>query len=171
MFMKNQGLKIVELTSIEQHIEELSDLLMKVVDDGASIGFLSPMARSAARDFWRHALSPHVILYIACVDGSIAGTVQLHLCTKQNGTNRAEIAKMMVHPKFRQKGIARSLMEIAEKRAKEEVRTLLILDTVEGAPSNHLYTSLGFVQGGRIPDYAASPFGELEATIIYYKQI
>lgn len=169
--MKNQGLKIVELTSIDQHIEELCDLLMKVVDDGASIGFLSPMASAAAMDYWHHVLNPHVFLYIAWIDDTIAGTVQLHLCTKQNGTNRAEIAKMMVHPKFRQKGIARSLMEIAEKRAKEEGRTLLILDTVEGAPSNHLYTSLGFVHGGRIPDYAASPFGELEATIIYYKQI
>ncbi|KAA0561530.1 GNAT family N-acetyltransferase [Rossellomorea aquimaris] len=169
--MENQGLKIVELTTIDQHIEELSDLLMKVVDDGASIGFLSPMARTAAMDFWQHTLNSHVILYAAWVDDTIAGTVQLHLCTKQNGTNRAEIAKMMVHPKFRQKGIARSLMQTAEKRAKEEGRTLLILDTVEGAPSNHLYTSLGFIQGGRIPDYASSPFGELEATIIYYKQI
>lgn len=169
--MKDKGLKIVELTTIDQHIEELSDLLMKVVDEGASIGFLSPMARAAAMDFWEHALSPHVILFTAWVDDAIAGTVQLHLCMKQNGTNRAEIAKMMVHPNYRQKGIARSLMQTAEERAKEEGRTLLILDTVEGAPSNHLYKSLGFVQGGRIPDYAASPFGELEATIIYYKQI
>ncbi|MGE6754009.1 GNAT family N-acetyltransferase [Rossellomorea sp. NPDC071047] len=169
--MRNQGLKIVELKTIEQHMEELSELLMKVVDDGASIGFLSPMARAAAMDFWQHALKPHVILFVAWVDETIAGTVQLHLCTKQNGTNRAEIAKMMVHSKFRQKGIARSLMQTAEKRAKEEGRTLLILDTVEGAPSNHLYKSLGYIQGGRIPDYAASPFGELEATIIYYKQV
>jgi ribosomal protein S18 acetylase RimI-like enzyme len=169
--VKNQGLKIEELTTIDQHIDELSDLLMNVVDDGASIGFLSPMARSAAMEFWQQVLNPHVILYAAWMDDAIAGTVQLHLCTKQNGTNRAEIAKMMVHPQFRQKGIARKLMQTAEERAIEEGRTLLILDTVEGAPSNHLYTSLGFVQGGRIPDYAASPFGELEATIIYYKQI
>ncbi|MFI8575591.1 GNAT family N-acetyltransferase [Rossellomorea aquimaris] len=169
--MKNQGQKIEELTTIDQHIEELSDLLMNVVDEGASIGFLSPMARSAAMEFWQHVLNPHVILYAAWMDDAIAGTVQLHLCTKQNGTNRAEIAKMMTHPQFRQKGIARSLMQTAEKRAKEEGRTLLILDTVEGAPSNHLYKSLEFVQGGRIADYAASPFGELEATIIYYKQI
>jgi ribosomal protein S18 acetylase RimI-like enzyme len=169
--MMNKDLKIKELTTIDQHIVELSDLLRIVVDGGASIGFLSPMARSAAVDFWRHALQPHVILYVALVDDTIAGTVQLHLCTKPNGTHRAEIAKMMVHPTFRQKGIAKNLMQTAERRATEEGRTLLILDTVEGAPSNHLYTSLGFVKGGRIPEYATSPYGELEATILYYKQI
>ncbi|WP_034762337.1 GNAT family N-acetyltransferase [Rossellomorea vietnamensis] len=167
----NKNLEIKELTTIEEHIVELSHLLRTVVDDGASIGFLSPMDRFTAVEFWGDALRPHVILYIAWVGEAIAGTVQLHLCTKQNGTHRAEIAKMMVHPAFRQKGIAKKLMQSAEKRAKEEGRTLLILDTVEGAPSNHLYTSLGFVKGGRIPDYATSPFGKLEATIIYYKHI
>jgi ribosomal protein S18 acetylase RimI-like enzyme len=169
--MMNKVLEIKELTTIGQHIVELSDLLRIVVDDGASIGFLSPMAPSAAAEFWHHTLNTHVILYVALMDDTLAGTVQLHLCTKQNGTHRAEIAKMMVHPAFRQKGIAKKLMQTAEKRAKEEGRTLLILDTVEGAPSNHLYTSLGFLQGGRIPDYAASPYGELEPTVIYYKHI
>lgn len=167
----NQGVKIEELKSIDPFIGEMSDLLRIVVDNGASIGFLSPLAPSDAAEYWMNILRPHVILYVAWVDNTIAGTVQLHLCTKQNGTNRAEIAKMMMHPAFRQKGIAKKLMQTAEKRAKEEGRTLLILDTVEGAPSNHLYTSLGYVQGGRIPEYAASPNGELEPTIIYYKQI
>ncbi|MBW3112177.1 GNAT family N-acetyltransferase [Bacillus sp. MCCB 382] len=162
---------IEELTTVEQQLEELSDLIRTVVDDGASIGFLSPLSPADATDFWRGTLNPHVILFVAWIEGAMAGTVQLQLCTKQNGTNRAEIAKMMVHPNFRQKGIAKKLMQAAENRAKKEGRTLLIFDTVEGAPSNHLYTSMGYIQGGRIPDYAASPFGELEATILYYKQI
>lgn len=171
MMMKD--VKIEEITTIDKDVDvkELSDLLKSVVDDGASIGFLAPLANSVAVGYWENALDQPIILLVAKIRDQIVGTVQLHLCTKQNGTNRAEIAKMMVHPHFRQKGIARILMQTAEKRAKEEGRTLLILDTVEGAPSNHLYTSLGFIQGGRIPDYAASPFGELEATIIYYKQI
>ncbi len=164
-------LYIEELTTVEQQLEELSDLIRTVVDDGASIGFLSPLSPADATDFWRGTLNPHVILFVAWIEGAMAGTVQLQLCTKQNGKNRAEIAKMMVHPNFRQKGIAKKLMQAAENRAKKEGRTLLILDTVEGAPSNHLYTSMGYIQGGRIPDYAASPFGELEATILYYKQI
>ncbi|BCB02656.1 GNAT family N-acetyltransferase [Bacillus sp. KH172YL63] len=165
-----ENLKIEEITDIGPHVNELSELLCKVVEDGASIGFLSPIARTTATDYWVNALESHVILFIAKVGDHIAGTVQLHLCTKQNGTHRAEIAKMMTHPHFRQKGIARRLMQAAESRAKGEGRTLLILDTVEGAPSNHLYTSLGYIKGGRIPDYAASPQGELEATILYYKR-
>jgi ribosomal protein S18 acetylase RimI-like enzyme len=169
MLAMNQ--KIEELTMIESHLRELSELLIRVVDDGASIGFLSPLAHSAAMDYWKNALDQNIILLVSKMDNQIVGTVQIHLCAKQNGKNRAEIAKMMVHPQFRQKGIGRRLMQKAEERAKEEGRTLLVLDTVEGAPSNHLYTSLGFVRGGRIPGYAASPFGELEATIIYYKQI
>lgn len=101
----------------------------------------------------------------------IVGSVQLHLSTKANGTHRAEIAKLMTHSNYRRNGIARSLMQKAEDRAKQEDRSLIVLDTREGDPSNLLYTSMGYIQAGRIPSYAISANGELHATIFYYKVI
>ncbi|MBM7585472.1 ribosomal protein S18 acetylase RimI-like enzyme [Bacillus pakistanensis] len=164
-------LKIEQLTSIGDHIEELSELLIQTVEDGASIGFLPPLKSSEATKYWESALSPDVILFVAKINNQVAGCVQLQLCTKQNGEHRAEIAKLMTHPNYRRNGIGRSLMQKAEERAMQDGRTLLVLDTREGDPSNHLYTSIGYIQAGRIPHYAKSANGGLDATIFYYKSL
>ncbi len=113
-----------EVTSMDEHIDQLSELLVQVVEDGASIGFLPPLKRSEAKEYWETVLKPDVILYVAKVNNEIVGSVQLHLCTKQNGLHRAEIAKLMTHPNVRRQGIGRSLMQKAEERAKQEGRSL-----------------------------------------------
>lgn len=77
----------------------------------------------------------------------------------------------MTHPNFRRNGIGRSLMQKVEERAKQENRSLLVLDTREGDPSNKLYKSLDYQEVGTIPGYAISPNGKLDATVIYYKNI
>jgi ribosomal protein S18 acetylase RimI-like enzyme len=166
-----RDVKIEQLTSIEEHMDELSELLIQVVEDGASIGFLPPLMISGAKKYWQNSLTPEVILFVAKINNQIVGSVQLHLCTKQNGGHRAEIAKLMTHPHYRRNGIGRSLMQKAEERAKQEGRSLLVLDTREGDPSNLLYTSMGYIRAGRIPHYAKSASGELHATILYYKQL
>jgi ribosomal protein S18 acetylase RimI-like enzyme len=161
--------EISELKTSEVHIEQLSDLLIKTVEGGASIGFLPPMSHSQATEYWENVLEPNVILLIAKVNHAIVGSVQLQLCAKQNGRHRAEIAKLITHPDYRRKGIARLLMQKAEERAKQEKRSLLVLDTREGDVSNQLYISLGFTECGRIPFFAESADGKLDTTIVYYK--
>lgn len=161
--------KIEQVLSIEEHKSELSELLIRVVEEGASIGFLPPLKLSEATRYWENVLSPEVILFIATTNNRVVGSVQLHLCTKQNGNHRAEIAKLMTHPEYRRHGIGRLLMNKAEERARQEGRSLLVLDTREGDPSNLLYASIGYIQAGRIPEYARSATGELHATIYYYK--
>lgn len=162
-------LEIEQLTSIDKHIDELSKLLIKVVDDGASLGFLPPLRSSEAAEYWGNAPNCDVLLLIAKINNRIVGSVQVHLSTKQNGSHRAEIAKLMTHPDYRRKGIGSSLMKRAEEIAKQERRSLLVLDTREGDPSNNLYASMGYILGGRIPYYARSANGELHATNLYYK--
>jgi ribosomal protein S18 acetylase RimI-like enzyme len=165
------AVEIFNISNINEHVEELSDLLIKVVHEGASIGFLPPLKKEDADAFWKSCAAPEIIFIAAKIEGKIAGTVQLHLCTKPNGTHRAEVAKLMTHPDYRKKGIARQLMKEIEKRAKQEERTLLVLDTREGDPSNFLYQSIGFIEAGRIPNFAQSETGTLDTTILYYKNI
>lgn len=150
---------------------QLAELLIYVVADGASVGFLAPLSRDEALDYWDHVLGPDVLLWAAAINGKVVGTVQLHLAIKANGAHRAEVAKLMVHPGYRKKGIGRRLMERVERAALEARRSLLILDTREGDPSNLLYQSLGYRAAGRIPGYARSSDGRLEATVFYYKQL
>ncbi|PLS17416.1 N-acetyltransferase [Bacillus sp. M6-12] len=164
-----ETLKIEQIFSLEANLEELSELLIKVVEEGASIGFLPPMSKQDAVKYWETVLSPEVILLVAKLNKKIVGSVQLHLTEKQNGKHRAEIAKLMAHPNYRRNGIGRTLMQSAEEMAKKKERTLIVLDTREGDTSNKLYTSLDYIQAGRIPNYAKSANGELAATIFYYK--
>lgn len=171
VFLLSNMIIIEELNSIGSHINQLSELLVKVVEDGASIGFLPPIELLEANNYWEDLLKPEVILYIAQLNNEIVGCVQLHLCTKQNGSHRAEVAKLMAHPDYRRKGIGRFLMEKVEERAKQERRTLLVLDTREGDASNHLYKSIGFVEAGRIPHYAKSSNGDIHTTVFYYKSL
>ncbi|WP_397334391.1 GNAT family N-acetyltransferase [Paenibacillus glycanilyticus] len=162
---------VEQLSSIEESLEELADLLVEVVKDGASVGFLPPLGKEEAKQYWRSVPGPDARLFAAKVDGRIAASVQLQLCGKANGSHRAEIAKLMTRPAFRRRGLARLLMREAEAAALQENRTLLVLDTREGDPSNLLYASVGYELAGRIPNFAKSADGGLDATMIYYKNI
>ncbi len=136
-----RSIVIEEIKRLDEDLEELSELLKTVVNDEASIGFLPPLEQKEATNYWQTVLAPEVILYVAKINNEMAGSVQLHLVTKPNGIHRAEICKLMTHPNFRRNGIGRSLMQKAEERAKQENRSLLVLDTREGDPSNRLYKS------------------------------
>lgn len=163
---------ITELTSLTtSDIEQLAGLLKNVVDDGASIGFLAPLQLDEASDYWHHALQSGVQLWVAHMNNQIVASVQLHLAQKSNGLHRAEVAKLMVHTDYRRNGLAHLLMQHLEQRAVSEQRTLLVLDTRSGDPSNDLYQSLGFKTAGVIPKFALSSNGEFEDTVLYYKEL
>ncbi|MFZ4816041.1 MAG: GNAT family N-acetyltransferase [Phototrophicaceae bacterium] len=156
-------------------IPQLVALLVNVVDDGASIGFLPPLDVGEAETYWRDVLesvhSGKVHMWVAEVAGQIVGTIQLAPSLKGNARHRAEVQKLMVHTAFRQRGIARTLMLTAEAEAHALPRKLLVLDTREGDPSNRLYLSLGYVEAGRIPYFAENGDGNLDTTVLYYKLI
>ena len=166
-----QSINIVVCSTIEPFCNDLEELLTLVVDDGASIGFLPPLSATDASAYWEGVLGPDVILLVARTGDRVIGSVQLHLCPKPNGSHRAEIAKLMTHPEYRRQGIGRQLMEQAETYAIRRARTLLVLDTREGDPSNALYLSMRYERAGSIPAYARSSDGKLDATVFYYKQL
>ncbi|KMK76251.1 GNAT family N-acetyltransferase [Alkalihalobacillus pseudalcaliphilus] len=159
--------EIKELSSVQ--INELCDLLIKVVEDDASIGFLAPLKKDVATEYIKSVITPSNLLLVAKINEKIVGSVQLELATKQNATHRSEIAKLMTHPDYRRKGIGRQLMVKAEEIAREHNRSLMILDTRKGDASNYLYQSLGYLEAGQIPNYALSSTGKLDTTVYYYK--
>lgn len=150
---------------------QLTALLVAVVDDGASIGFHLPLAPSEAAAYWRGVLGPNRVLLLAEDDGRIVGSAQLALEPRTNGRHRAEVAKVIVHPAVRRRGLARALMAHLERVARREGRSLLVLDTRAGDPSNNLYRGIGYVEVGQIPGYVTTETGVLQATVIYYKTL
>jgi GNAT superfamily N-acetyltransferase len=109
---------------------------------------------------------------IARDDEHIVGTVQLELDMPPNQQHRAAVAKLLVHPAARRRGVARALMIALEEIARIEGRSLLTLDTVSGSNAERLYTSLGYITVGIIPRFARGALTpELEGTTIMYKEL
>lgn len=152
----------------------LADLLADTVHGGASVGFLAPLDRAEAVAWWEERAADVAAGRLAvwgAYDGDrVLGTVSLAFPGKANSRHRAEIVKLMVHPEARGQGLGRSLLATAEDAAAAAGVTLLHLDTETGSPAEHLYRSAGWTAIGAIPDYAASPDGELRPTTIYYKR-
>lgn len=164
------SVEIIKLDSVGPYIGQLAELMVETVDGGASIGFIAPMEKQEAEAYWHSLqLSEHTHVWVALAGDSVIGTIQLHLTNKANGCHRAEIAKLMVANKARRQGIGRKLLAVAEETATEQNRTLLILDTEEGAPSNVLYKTSGYTFAGTIPQFAENPHGGLRGTNLYYK--
>lgn len=153
----------------------LCDILIEVVADGGSVGFMHPLAPETAGAFWDRALAAGARgerVVLGAWDGEVlAGTVTLLLDCPPNQPHRAEIAKLMTRLTHRGRGVATSLMRAAEALAVQRGRSLLVLDTAVEDGAAALYDRLGFIRAGVVPDYALKPHGGLTGTIIYWKRV
>jgi ribosomal protein S18 acetylase RimI-like enzyme len=169
------GVTIAVLEPSAQVRSTLGDILSEAVADGASVSFMHPVAPQAAETFWTKALAAAArgerVLLGAWDAGALIGTVTLLLDCADNQPHRAEIAKLIVRPSHRGRGIATALMRAAEAAAVARGRSLLVLDTAEEGGAAGLYEGLGFQLAGRIPDYAFKPHGGLNGTLIYFKRV
>ncbi|MBN9669550.1 GNAT family N-acetyltransferase [Roseibium aggregatum] len=156
-------------------VPDLSRLLKSCVEDGAGIGFILPLSEEKAEAFWKDKLAGvedgSAFVMVAKDGDNIAGVVMLMLATQDNGPHRAEVAKLMVHPDHRRKGLARKLMTAIDGLALSLDRWLLVLDTVTGDRAEKLYPTCGYKKAGVIPDYAYDSHGTLDATTVFYKDL
>ena len=163
--------------AITARLPQLADLLHACVQDGASVGFILPFSRQDSAQFWRGNVLPAAArgvrqLLVAELDGALAGAVQLDWDTPPNQAHRAEVRKLLVHPMFRRRGMARQLIQAVETQARALPRSLLTLDTRSDDHAQPLYLSLGYQVAGSIPGYALAPEGgRLDATTIMYRQL
>jgi ribosomal protein S18 acetylase RimI-like enzyme len=153
---------------------QLAEVLRACVLAGASVGFELPFPHEEARAFWLglHGAverGERRLFVVRGTDGRIDGTLQLVLAGMPNGRHRAELSKMLVHPRARRQGLAQALVRHAEVVARSLGRTLIVLDTCSGEPAEGMYLRLGYERCGEIPQYATMPDGLLGATTFMYK--
>jgi acetyltransferase len=167
---------MIEQLSSDQaaaNLPALIELLQDSVACGASIGFLPPLGDGEAREYWNGVIEElargALVLLIARQDGVVVGTVQLALAQRPNARHRAEVQKLLVHTRARRQGIGQALLHAADNAARQAGRTLLVLDTRAGDPSEQLYLKHGYTRAGAIPQFARSANGDLDATAIFYK--
>jgi len=154
--------------------DQLAEVLRACVLAGASVGFELPFPQEEARAFWLglHGAverGERRLFVMRGADGRIDGTLQLVVAGLPNGRHRAELSKMLVHPRARRQGLAQALVRQAEALARSLGRTLIVLDTCSGEPAEGMYLKLGYERCGEIPQYATMPDGRLGATTFMYK--
>jgi ribosomal protein S18 acetylase RimI-like enzyme len=150
----------------------LAGLLVDVVQGGASVGFLADLTVDEAERWWAAHLAREGQRVLVARDGDeLLGTGTLVLASQPNGRHRGEIAKLLVSPRARRRGVGRLLLGALEDAAREEHRTLLVLDTVTGSPAQRLYESAGWSVVGVVEDYAAMPDGSLAPTTFLSRRL
>lgn len=156
-------------------VGELAELLIDTVDGGASIGFLAPLERETAVAWWEERVDAvsagRLAVWVAHTADRILGTVSLVFPDKPNSRHRAELVKLMVHRDGRGQGLGRGLLTTAEHAAVTAGITLLHLDTETDSPAESSTAPPASTRLGAIPDYAATPSGELRPTTIFYKRV
>jgi GNAT superfamily N-acetyltransferase len=153
----------------------LADILIDCVQGGSSVSFLLPITRETAEGFYAKTAARvaerSAVLFVAAIDGEIVGTVQLCPVLIENQPHRAEVAKLLVHRRGRQRGVAQALMAALEDKARAEGRTLLSLDTTTGSPAERLYEKLGWHRLGVMPGHALMATGEPSDTTFFWKAL
>jgi GNAT superfamily N-acetyltransferase len=169
--------ELLTLTGSEAHGQcgALAEILIACVNGSASVSFMAPLDRDKAESFWRTVAEGvergERILIVAKDRGRLVGTVQVLLKQPENQPHRADVAKMLVHPDARRRGIGAQLMRFVEEAARSAGKTLLVLDTTTGGDAERLYERMGWIRVGVIPDYALMPDGTPCGTTIFYKSL
>lgn len=179
--MNPTALPIVDAASVDfdAALPALTELLQACVAGGASIGWPTTPSAQVAATFWRGCAAATaagercfwLVLDDPLDPASVIGSAQLAFAGMPNGRHRADIMKVMVHPRARRRGVAEALMRHAETQALAHGRWLLVLDTLLGCDAERLYTRLGYQLCGRIPQYAELGDGSFEATTVMFKSL
>lgn len=154
---------------------ELAQVLRACVEAGASVSFMQPLASAEAEAFFQgvadDVASGAAILAAARRDGELVGAAQARPAPQPNQPHRFDVAKMLVRPDARGRGIGAALLARVEREALARGRWLGVLDTVTGSDGDRLYTRCGWTRVGEIPDFALWPQGGLCPTTFFYKRL
>lgn len=165
----------LDARAIKEVRTQLATLLLDAVADGHSLGFLAGLDDLQLDAYWsgveRDVARGSRVLLAAERSGILCGSVQLKLCQKPNGGNRAELQKLLVHCTMRRRGIGTALLQAAEIEALSLRRGLLFLDTEAGSGAEGLVGRAGYTRVGELPEYSCTPNGHWRATAIWYKTL
>ncbi|HKP18433.1 MAG TPA: GNAT family N-acetyltransferase [Gaiellaceae bacterium] len=175
--MAAAAIEVRRLTAAEarDEVDGLAAVLHDCVAGGASVRYMAPFSQADARAAFEAAVADveqrRRVLLAAFGGGELVGTVQVALAMQPNSPHRGEVVQLLVRRAARGRGVATQLMERAEKEARAEGKTLLVLDTVTDDPGERLYGRLGWNKVGVIPNYALYPDGRPCDTTVFWKEI
>ncbi|AMB87337.1 acetyltransferase [Pseudomonas agarici] len=173
--MSTTQLRRVNNESFAHYRQGLIELLLDAVGHGASVGFMADLDALQAHVYFDSVQAAlrdgSLLLWVVVRNKQVQASVQLSLCLKPNGLNRAEVQKLLVRSEARRHGLGQQLMQALEQAARQHKRGLLYLDTQTGSDAEAFYSALGYSRVGELPNYCTTPDGRHQATTIYYKTL
>lgn len=158
--LPTQPVPTVELTETlnSNDLHDLCDAAEAAIIDGGGFGWLRPPPRQTLEAYWKGVLLiPERLLFVARLDGVIAGSCQIQKPPRNNEAQgfACNLTTNFLAPWSRGHGLARQLIEIAERHARGAGYRVLNLDVRETQRAAiRLYETLGYTKFGEHPYYA-----------------
>jgi ribosomal protein S18 acetylase RimI-like enzyme len=158
----------------DNDLEDLCEATVAAIEDGGGFGWVKAPARQVLENYWNGVLLvPERTLFVARLDGTICGSVQLVAPPRNNEAQAAaaQLTGNFLAPWSRGHGLARRMVEAVEDAARTAGFAILNLDvraTQEAAIG--LYETMGFQRWGTHPDYARVD-GKVVQGHYYFKRL
>lgn len=168
--------KLTELN--ESDLNDLCDAMEKTIEDGLgfSLGFgwLKAPARERLESYWKGLLLvPDREVFIGRVDNVIASAIQLVKPARSNQSQSfaGNVREHFVAPWARGHGLAKILLQEAEKSARAEELTILKLEVRSTQDAAiHRYEEQGYKKWGELDKYEMVN-GQYVGGYFYYKDL
>lgn len=169
------AVSVEELRSFHgSDLADLCDATVYAIREGGGFGWVRPPDRTVLERYWSGVLAvPGRSLLVGRLDGLITASAQLVRPPPNNEAQAfaATISTQFVVPWARGHGLARGLMIMAERLARQDGFEVLTFDCRETQTAAiRLYRSLGYRQWGHNPVYARVD-GQVVAGLYFYKQL
>jgi hypothetical protein len=166
-------LLVERVESLSDHdMAELCEATNAAIIEGGGFGWVEPQGRAAlARHFRGVMLVPERELFVARLDGHVAGSAQLVRPPRNNEAQAfgATLTHAYIAPYGRGHGLARLMIARVEERAAALGHRVLNLDVRETQTTAiALFESLGYTRWGTHPAYARVR-GQTVAGHYYFK--
>jgi RimJ/RimL family protein N-acetyltransferase len=139
-------------------LHDLCDAAEAAILDGGGFGWLAPPTRQTMETYWKGVLLvPERDLFVARLDGTIGGSAQLIRPQRNNEAQAftGSLTTFFIAPWARGHGLARRMVELVERAAREADLKVLNLDVRETQErATQIYDQLGYRRWGTHPKYA-----------------
>ncbi|MBJ57104.1 MAG: GNAT family N-acetyltransferase [Rickettsiales bacterium] len=170
---------MIEVYKIEKfkngELEELTSATMNAIEEGIGFGWVEKPPKNRVKSYWQGVLLvPNRWLFIGKLKGVVAGSIQVVSSFSSNEVAlfRVTIDNHFVATWARGHGLAKSLMESAEKECIKNRYTHILLDVRETQNrAIRLYEQMGYVCWGSLPIYHKLENNLMVSGKFYYKSL
>lgn len=155
-------------------LADLSQATEDAINDGIGFNWVSAPGRETVESYWRGVLMvPERTLFGGRLEGTLVGSIQLVKPSRSKETSAfaATIEGHFVAPWARGHGLAKKLLEVAEREASAKGFSTLKLNVrATQSKAITLYTECGYTEWGVLPNYEYVG-GSMVAGHYFYKQL